>query len=128
MHDETIEIYEKEDEISKLREKLDNFSFEDLIKSDHFYYSLDEKGTDINILKENFEKFEKIKLVNKRKHKNGKISYDFYYELEDGTYLVYGLTFDNAAKPTLLNGFKVDRNFKHFKKNLLKAYKNQLIG
>jgi len=122
------ELYEKEEEIVKFTLKLANFSFDDLIKADHFYYSLDEKGTDITLLKDNFRKFEKVKLVSERKHKNGKISYDFYYELEDGTYLVYGIAFDGEYnKPILLNGFKVNRNFKHFKKNLLKAYKKQLI-
>ena len=81
------------------------------------------------MLKENFRKFEKVKLVSERKHKNEKISYDFYYELDDGTYLVYGIAFDDKyGNPILLNGFRVDRNFKHFKKNLLKAYKKQLIG
>jgi len=123
------ELYEKEEEIRKFTSKLVNFSFDSLIKIGHFYYSLDEKGTNINLLKENFRKFDKVKLISERKHKNGKISHDFYYELEDGTYLVYGIAFDDKYnKPILLNGFKVDRNFKHFKKNLLKAYKKQLIG
>lgn len=129
MKDEITEIYEKEEDISKLTTKLVNFSFNDLIKTDHFYYSIAEKATDINLLKENFRKFEKVRLVSKRKHKNGEISYDFYYELANGTYLVFGIRFDEKYdKPILLNGFKVDRNFKHFKKSLLKAYKKQLIG
>jgi len=126
MPDEILEVYEKEEEISKLTERLANFSFNDLKKTDHFYYSIDEKGTDISILEKNFRNFDKIKLAVKRKHKNGKTSYDFYYELEDGTYLAYAIALENF--PRLLNGFKVNRNFRHFKKSLLKAYRKQLIG
>lgn len=126
MQDDILEVYEKENEISKLTERLANLSFNDLKKIEHFYYSIDEKGTDISLLEKNFRNFEKIKIAVKRKHKNGKISYDFYYELEDGTYLVYAISLENF--PQLLNGFKVNRNFRHFKKSLLKAYRKQLIG
>lgn len=126
MPDDILEIYEKEEDIKKINERLVGFSFDDLKKTFHFYYSIEEKNTDINLLKENFRDLEKIKLIIKRKHKNGKSSYDFYYELEEGTYLVYGISFEDM--PVLLNGFKVDRNFKHFKKQLMKNYKKYLIG
>ena len=126
MPDDILEIYEKEEDIKKINERLAEFSFDGLKKTSHFYYSIEEKNTDINILKENFKSFEKIRLIIKRKHKNGKSSYDFYYELEEGTYLVYGISFEEM--PVLLNGFKVDRNFKHFKKQLAKNYKKYFIG
>jgi len=126
MHDDISAVYEKEDDIKKINERLVGFSFDELKKTSHFYYSLEEKNTDINLLKENFRDFEKIKLIVKRKHKNGKSSYDFYYELEEWAYLVYGISFEEV--PVLLNGFKVDRNFKHFKKQLMKNYKKYLIG
>jgi len=127
MDEDIVEVYEKGEDILVLTKRLAGFSFDTLKKTDHFYYSIDEKGTDINFLKENFAKIEKVKLVNKRKHKNGEVSYDFYYELEDRTYLVYAISFEGET-PVLLNGFKVDRNFSQFKKHLLKAYKKQLIG
>ena len=126
MPDDILEIYEKEEDIKKINERLAEFSFDDLKKTSHFYYSIEEKNTDINLLKENFRNFEKIKLIIKRKHKNGKSSYDFYYELGEGTYLVYGISFEGI--PILINGFKVDRNFKHFKKQLMKTYKKYIIG
>ena len=126
MQDEIIEVYEKEEDILNFTKELAKFSFENLPKTNHFYYSLDEKATDILILKENFSKFEKIKLINKRKHKNNNITYDFYYELEDGTYLLYCLALED--KPMLLNAFHVRRNFRQFKKSLIKAYKRQLTG
>ncbi|VVB77908.1 Uncharacterised protein [uncultured archaeon] len=77
--DAIIEVYEKEEDISKIVSNIERFSFDDLIKTNHFYYSLDEKGTDINVLRDGFREFSRIKLINKRKHRNGKISYDFYY-------------------------------------------------
>jgi predicted molibdopterin-dependent oxidoreductase YjgC len=127
MEEGIVEVYEKEEEIKKLTEKLSKFSFDELKKTDHFFYSINEKGTNTNFLKENFSEIEKVKLVSKRKHRNGKISYDFYYELENGTYLMYGISFEEGI-PTLLNGFKVDRNFRHFKKSLLKSYKKNLFN
>lgn len=124
--DEISTIYEKQEDIDKIRLKIKNFSFDSLIKPAHFYYSLDQKGTDIKILKENFGKFDNIKLVCKRKHRNGNVSYDFYYELEDSTYLIYAIALEE--KPVLLNGFKVNRNFKSFRRNILKAYRDKLSG
>lgn len=126
MQDEIIEVYDKEEDISRFIKKLESFSFENILKTPHFYYSIEEKATDISILKENFAKFEKIKLINKRKHKNNNITYDFYYELDDGTYILYCIVLEDI--PKLLNAFHVSRNFKLFKKNLIKAYKRQLTG
>ena len=125
--EEILEIYEKEEEIKKIVQRLKNYKFENLIKTDHFYYSLEEKNTDINFIKDNFEKFNLIKLINKRRHKNTKFSFDFYYELEDGTYILYAIALDEE-KPVLFNAFHVIRNFKQFRKNLIKAYKDKLIG
>ncbi len=89
MQDEIIGVYEKEEEILKVTEKLKQFSFDDLIKTQHFEYSIVEKSTDISLLKNKFHEFDRIKLINERKHKtNNKISYDFYYELEDGSYIL----------------------------------------
>jgi len=126
MQDEIIDTYEKESEIKPLIDKLKKFSFKDFIKRQHFYYSALQKDTDIKFIEKNFTEFNKIRLVQKRKHKNGKISYDFYYELEDETYIIYSIAFE--VKPLLINAFHVNRNFKNFKKRLLKAYKKQLIG
>ena len=128
MQDEVIAVYEKENEIKKIAEKLTKYSLADLIKTEHFEYSILEKGTDINLLKDKFNEFEKIKIVVKREHKtSSKITYDFYYELDNETYLLYTIALDKQ-KPALINAFHVDRNFKRFKKWLINAYKNQLIG
>ena len=126
MEEGITDIYEKEEDIKELVNKLKVFSFEDFIKNTHFYYSLEEKGTDIKLLKEKYIKFELIRLINKRRHKNGKISYDFYYELKDKTYIVYAVSFEDV-KPRMLNAFHVNRNFKKFKEQLIKAYKDKLI-
>jgi|SRR3989344_7295827 len=128
MQDEIIAVYEKGEEIKKIIDRLKVHSFENLIKTEHFLYSLEEKGTNINFLEEKFREFERIKIIIKRKHKiNDKVTYDFYYELEDSTYILYAIALEEP-KPLLINAFHVDRNFKKFKKWLIKAYKNQLIG
>ena len=128
MQDEIIAVYKKEEEIKKITNRLKTHSFEDLIKTKHFYYSIDEKGANLNFLNEKFKEFERIKIIIKRKHKNSnKTTYDFYYELNDRTYLLYAIALDEP-KYLLINAFHVDRNFKRFKKWLINAYKDQLIG
>jgi hypothetical protein len=125
MSDEISETYEKE-EMNEFIEKIRNLTFDELVKSKHFLYSVDQKNTDLDMLKRNFGDIDKIKLVGKRKHKNGKISCDFYYELEDKSYIVYSLAFEE--RPVLINGFHVRRNFESFRKALARAYKDKLIG
>ena len=128
MQDEIIVIYEKEEEINKIKDRLKQFSFDNLIKKEHFEYSVLEKGTYINLLKDKFREFERIKITAKRQHKTtNKVTYDFYYELDDGTYILYAISLDEA-KPILINAFHVDRNLKRFKQWLIKAYKDKLIS
>jgi len=118
--DKIKEVYNKEEDISKIIELLKPFSFNNLKKTSHFYHSLDEKATDISILKENFKDFERIRLINKREHRNGEISYDLYYEMDLG-YLVYCIKLDKV--PVLLNGFHVKRDLKKFREHLLRKFK-----
>lgn len=53
MFDDVIEVYEKQEDISKIIEKIKSFSFSELKKAEHFYYSIDEKGTDVFLLEKN---------------------------------------------------------------------------
>src|SRR3989344_1541549 len=123
MQDEVIGIYESEAEINNILKFLREYSFDDLIKTDHFLYSLDEKGTNIKLLEERFKDFEKVKLVVKREHKtNGKTSYDFYYKLSEQLYLMYAINFE-GEKPVLINAFQVDRSFERFRNWIVNAYK-----
>jgi len=125
MHDEIVHVYEEE-KIKPFVNKLRQFSFEDLEKTSHFDYSVAQKNTDITFIEKNFSEFKRIELVQERKHKNQKISYDFYYRLDDGTYIIYSIAFEE--KPVLINAFHVNRNFIDFKRKLLNAYKRKLIG
>jgi len=125
MDDEIIKIYEKEG-MKEIIDKIRDIGFDELVKSGHFLYSVDEKNTDIEMLRKNFKEMGKIRLTQQRKHRNEKLSYDFYYELEDKTYIVYSIAFEE--KIVLINGFHVSRNFEHFKKALMRAYKNKLVG
>lgn len=128
MRDEVIAVYEKEGEIKKIIEKLREYSFDNLVKTEHFEYSVLEKGTNINLLEDKFKEFERIKIIVKRKHETSdKITYDFYYELNDGTYILYAIALDEP-KPILINAFHIERNLKRFKRWLVNEYKNQLIS
>ncbi len=68
MRNKILETYEKEEDIIPIKNKLKNYSFEELKKTNHFYYSLDEKNTNIKLLKNKFKEFEMIKLIRKRKN------------------------------------------------------------
>lgn len=128
MKDEVIAVFDKGEEILSLRNKLSKFTFDDLIKHAHFYYSIDEKGTDLQLIKEKFKEFDRIKLVTRRKHlESGKINYDFYYLLENNYYIIYAIDLD-GEKPILINVLYVERNFKRYKDWLVRAYRNKLIG
>ncbi len=123
MQDEIIEIYTKKEDIENFIKKLEEFSFDDLIKTNHFEFSVLQKNTNVSILKEKFRKFKRINLIQKRKHRIGNITYDLYYKLDDGTYLLYAIAFRETAKPLLINGFHVKRNFDKFKEKIIRAYK-----
>ena len=126
MEDKIIQIYEKKEEIKPLVDKLKKISFANLIKTKHFYYSALQKNTDLKFIEKKFVEFNRVELVQKREHRNRKISYDFYYRLDDETYIVYSIALEN--KLILINAFHVNRNFRHFRKKLSKAYKRQLTG
>lgn len=128
MQDEIIAVYEKQEEIIKITKRLKKLSYDTLIKGKHFEYSVLEKGTDVNLLREKFKEFERIKIIIKRQHKtNNKLTYDFYYELDKGSYILYAVALDEQ-KPILINAFHVDRSFKRFKQWLISAYKDKLIS
>jgi hypothetical protein len=93
-----------------------------------FFDSIDEKGTDLQLIKEKFKEFDRIKLVTRRKHlESGKINYDFYYLLKNNYYIIYAIDLD-GEKPILINALYVERNFKRYKDWLVRAYGNKLIG
>ncbi len=125
MQDEVVEVYEKEEDISPLRDRLKRFSFDDLVKHPHFYYSLDEKATDLNLIKDKFRYFDKIELVTRRKHgKSGKVNYDFYYHLENNYYIIYSIDL-YAEIPILINAYYVERDFRKYKGWLVREYRNK---
>ena len=115
------QILDKKEDIGKIAHKLKNIPFKKLIKHPHYEYSLLEKNTDEKLIKEIYPKFDLIKLIKKRIRSNGKISYDFYYELENGTFIIMILSFQTSP-PTIINGFHAKRDFKKFKKSLSKHY------
>jgi len=116
------QILDKKEDIKLIINKLKNISFKELIKHSHYEYSLLEKNTDEKSIEETYPKFDLIKLIKKRVRPNNKVSYDFYYELNEETFVIIVLSFQTSP-PTIINCFHAKRNFKKFKENLLKYYK-----
>ncbi len=115
-------VYTNKKEINKILSKLRRFSFEELIKHQHYEYSLVEKNTSESFIREIFPKFELVELIKSRKREDGKESYTLHYVLEDKTFVVIVLSFETSP-PTIINAFHAKKNFNGFKKSLRKYYK-----
>lgn len=125
MSNNNKDIYLEKEEIEEITKPLKNLAFNQLKKTSHYEYSLMQKNTDENLIKTTYPCFDRIELIKKR-IKSEKESYDLHYRLEDGTYVVIGVSF-STIPPTLINAFYVQRNFNNFKKHLTKYYKDKLI-
>lgn len=97
-----------------------------LSKSRHFEFSVLEKATDENLLRETFPKFKLIQSIEFRENKRGEKYYGFNYELEDGTFVVFVLTL-NKMPPMIINAYYKNKNYKRFEKSLRKNYGNKFI-
>ena len=115
-------IIDKKEEVNKLIERLKLFSFDALIKNQHYEYSLLEKNTDEKMIRETYNKFDLINLIKKRIRPNGKVSYDLFYELKDNTFVVITISFQTSP-PTIINAFHAKRDFKKFRKSLSRNYR-----
>ena len=125
--DEEIEkIYTRESDVKEIVDRIRNLSFEDLKKSRHYEMSVLQKNTDEEKLKEYFRKFDRIKMVFYRRRKSGYVNYDFHYEIEDGTFIVYAIDIDGKP-PVLINGFHADKNFKRFAKAVARRYWKKMV-
>ena len=120
-----LAIYTKEEDINEIVEKIKHLNFDDIEKHSHFEFSISEKLTDINKLKQTFSKFELIKSIELRENEKKQKYYSFNYELEDSTFVVLSLVLN--PKPLLINGFHVSRNYKQFEKSLRKNYSSKFI-
>lgn len=121
-----LAIYKKDEEIQKILDRIKNYSFDDFVKHTHFEFSVLEKATDENLLRETFSKFELIKSVELRENKRGEKYYGFNYEIEGGTFVVIVLALDKTP-PVILNGYHKNRNYKRFEKSLRKKYGKRFI-
>lgn len=85
-----------------------------------------EKLTDINLLKETFEKFELVKTIELRENELKQRYYSLNYELDDGTFVIVSIRLDNK-KPFLINAFHAKRNYRQFEKSLRKNYSDKFV-
>lgn len=121
-----ISILKKEEEIKRIINKIKNYSFDNLRKHSHFEFSVLEKATDENMLKETFPKFELIKTIELRENELGERHYSFNYELPNGTFVMIAFALDYEP-PMIINGYHVKTNYREFEKSLKKNYKDKFI-
>lgn len=124
--EEIISVITKKEDIDKIVNKLKGYSFWNLKKKEHYYYSIYQKNTDEQKLADTFLDFEKIDMIMERKRKGGIYNYDIFYKLADGTYVLYAINF-NTTPPTVINAYPVERNYEQFKKHVIKKYWQQMI-
>lgn len=125
-NEEIIAVITKKEEIQKIVDKFRKYSFLDLKKKEHYYYSLYQKNTDEQQLIDIFVEFGRIDMIMKRERKGGVYNYDIFYKMDDGTYVLYAINFDTAP-PSVINAYPVERNFEQFKKYTIKRYWRQMI-
>ncbi|PIN95164.1 hypothetical protein COU53_00630, partial [Candidatus Pacearchaeota archaeon CG10_big_fil_rev_8_21_14_0_10_30_48] len=121
-----IKVYHTREEISEIVKEIENYSFEDLRKHDHFEFSVMEKSTDIELLEKTFGEFELIKSIELRENEKGQKHYGFNYELRDGTFVVIVLVLDSMI-PMIVNGYHRNMNYKRFERSLRKYYGDKFI-
>ncbi|MBI2629061.1 hypothetical protein HYW74_03185 [Candidatus Pacearchaeota archaeon] len=124
-----IKIITKEEDIKKVVDRLRNYSFDQIAKDFHFEFSVMEKLTDINKLKDTFPKFDLIKSIEIRENYKKEIHYGLNYELLDGTYVIIVVVLDpiKGKGPIIINGFHAKKSYKQFEKSLRKNYGNKFI-
>ncbi|MBI2630214.1 hypothetical protein HYW76_03865 [Candidatus Pacearchaeota archaeon] len=118
--------YTDKETINSIIEILKKYSFNQLKKREHYYYSLMEKNTDERILKEYYSQFNRITLIRVRKRINKPQNYDIYYELDDGTGIIYAIDIEKNP-PLLINAFPFSRNMKRFIEYLIKRYGKEML-
>lgn len=123
---EIISVFTKREDIQNFADKIKDYKFEELNKHRHFEFSIDEKLVNIEKIKETFYKFELIKSIELRENERKQRHYSFNYELNDGTFVVISLVL-NLEKPTIINAFHVQRNYKNFEKSLRRNYGGKFV-
>lgn len=118
-----IKILKKKEELNKIIIQLNKINFDNLKKTTHFEFSVLEKLTNLEKIKQTFSRFNLIKTIEIRKNKD-KIYYSLNYELEDKTYIIIAISLEDNL---LINAFHVNRSYKQFEKSLKRNYKNKFI-
>lgn len=126
MASKIIAVYEKEESKKEIINKISKYSFDELPKHFHLDFSVMEKLTNINLIKETFQKFELIKTIELRENDKKQKYYSLNYELEDNTFVIISISLENE-KPFVINAFHAKRNYKQFEKSLRKNYSDKFI-
>ncbi len=118
-----LKIIVKKEEIEEITNLIKEFKFDAIDKLPHFEFSIMQKLTDEDLLKETFQKFELIKSIELRENERKQQYYSINYELGDGTFVVISISFEKG-KPLIINGFHAKRDYKKFEKYLRKRFRH----
>ncbi len=111
--EEKVSYSDKIEDIERIIEIVRNYSFNELKKTLHYEESILSKDTNEELLRETYPLFHKLKLIGLRKKLNSNENYDLYYELDDGTAVVFAIDI-RTKPPTLINAFRFSRNLRRF--------------
>src|SRR3989344_8443023 len=110
-------IISSKSEMDKLILALKKYTYDSLKKTAHCELSIMEKGVNEDFLRKTFIEFNRIKLISLRKRKSGRENYDFYYLMDDMTYVLYAINITKDP-PILINAIHASMNFENFTKSL----------
>ena len=119
-------IISSKSEMDKLILALKKYTYDSLKKTAHCELSIMEKGVNEDFLRKTFIEFNRIKLISLRKRKSGRENYDFYYLMDDMTYVLYAINITKDP-PILINAIHASMNFENFKKSLFKINKDKVV-
>ncbi|MBR9701721.1 hypothetical protein GOV13_02255 [Candidatus Pacearchaeota archaeon] len=80
MEDEIAKQYTNDEEIKEIVKLIKG---KRIIRTEHFFIRIYQRDVEEEFIDEILPQFEKVKLIDKRKHKKGDIGYDLYYELSN---------------------------------------------
>lgn len=116
-----ISVYKSKDELEKIIAGIRRYSLDDFKKTAHFEFSIMEKATDYDFLKETFPRFDLIETIELRENDKGERHYGINYDLKDKSFVSIAIAFDKG-RPLLINGFYRKTDYKKFEKSLRKYY------
>lgn len=120
-----------EKNVEAVKAILRKYPFQKLKKPWHYKFSILEKDTDEEKLKNVYEQYDRIDTVLLRTKTKGNkklISYDIYYTPDEGEICYLSLAMNLLSEPPILfNGYFENKDYNNFRKRVLKRYAKSMI-